>query len=153
MLNFSVGPCLLDGVLLKEVDRILRPKGYFVYSAPPAYRSDKNFPQEWKLILNFTSSMCWELVAHEVQTAIWQKTADRFCQLKYAQNGAPLCHNEDDPDKSWNKPMQDCIYLVQESEDEKRLLPWPARLWAPPQRLEGNSTTHCSTQLLATSVA
>lgn len=126
-----------DGVLLKEVDRVLRPKGYFVYSAPPAYRSDKDFPQEWSLIMNFTTSICWELVAHEVQTAIWQKTSDRACQLKNAQNPASLCDEKDDPDKSWNKVMQNCIYPAPEAEDIKPLPPWPARLLAPPQRLEG----------------
>lgn len=27
-----------DGILIKELGRLLRSNGYFVYSAPPAYR-------------------------------------------------------------------------------------------------------------------
>jgi hypothetical protein len=29
-----------DGILLLEVDRVLRPGGYFVYSSPEAYAQD-----------------------------------------------------------------------------------------------------------------
>ena len=104
-----------DGVLLKEVDRMLRPKGYFVYSAPPAYRSDKDFPHEWSLIMNYTTSMCWKLIAREVQTAIWQKTSDRACLLDHGKDLVSLCHANNNPDKSWNKKIQNCIYF--DSED------------------------------------
>jgi hypothetical protein len=119
---------------LKEVDRVLRPNGYFVYSAPPAYRSDKDFPHEWSLILNYTSSICWKLIAREVQTAIWQKTSDRACLLDKGKNLISLCDADDDPDKSWNKQMKNCIYF--DDGDIKPLPPWPGRLWAPPGRLQ-----------------
>lgn len=125
-----------DGIFLKEVDRVLRPEGYFIYSAPPAYRSDKDFPQEWNLISNYTASMCWELVAREVQTAIWQKKLHQTCITKYSQNPETLCDEDDDPDKPWNKPMQNCIYHAHDAEN-KKLPSWPSRLWAPPQRLRG----------------
>ncbi|KAE8661185.1 hypothetical protein F3Y22_tig00116937pilonHSYRG00037 [Hibiscus syriacus] len=39
--SFSAYLLPLGGILLKEVSRLLRPKGYFVYSAPPAYRRIK----------------------------------------------------------------------------------------------------------------
>ncbi|MCO5579326.1 hypothetical protein L7F22_033181 [Adiantum nelumboides] len=128
-----------DGILLKEVDRVLRPEGYFIYSAPPAYRSDKDFPQEWKLILDFATAMCWELVAREVQTAIWRKKSHETCQANYAQNQSFLCSEEDDPDKPWNKPMQNCIYrsLHPSQAESEKLPPWPARLWVASQRLGG----------------
>lgn len=32
-----------DGVLLKEVDHLLRASGYFVYFAPPTYGKDKDY--------------------------------------------------------------------------------------------------------------
>ncbi|MCO5597816.1 hypothetical protein L7F22_051900 [Adiantum nelumboides] len=128
-----------DGILLKEVDRVLRPEGYFIYSAPPAYRSDKDFPQEWKLILDFATAMCWELVAREVQTAIWRKKSHETCQVNYAQNQSFLCSEEDDPDKPWNKSMQNCIYrtLHPSHAESEKLPPWPARLWVASQRLGG----------------
>lgn len=127
-----------DGILLKEVDRVLRPKGYFAYSAPPVYRSDKSFPQEWNMIMKFAASLCWEFVGHEVQTAIWQKTSNRSCQLEHAQGGALiLCNEKDDPDKSWKKQMQNCIYLSSEAKEINLLPRWPDRLRTAPQRLVG----------------
>lgn len=124
-----------DGILLKEVDRVLRPKGYFVYSAPPAYRADKNFPQEWNMIMKFTALMCWELMGREVQTAIWQKTSNQSCRREHVQSLISPCDDKDDPDKPWNKSMQNCIYHSSEADDIKPLPPWPVRLWTAPQRL------------------
>ncbi|KAA8517193.1 hypothetical protein F0562_017480 [Nyssa sinensis] len=37
----------LHGILVKEVNRLLRSNGYFAYSAPPAYGKDKDYPMIW----------------------------------------------------------------------------------------------------------
>ncbi|KAH7293094.1 hypothetical protein KP509_28G011600 [Ceratopteris richardii] len=128
-----------DGILLKEVDRVLRPEGYFIYSAPPAYRSDKDFPEEWEAIMNYTTSMCWELIDREVQTAIWQKKLYEACEEKLAQQDI-LCDEQENPDKSWNKPIRNCLYRVHDAE-YKRLPPLPYRLWSPSERLYGLGAT------------
>ncbi|KAM2568816.1 hypothetical protein TB2_009007 [Malus domestica] len=57
-----------NGILLKEVNSLLRSDGYFVYSAPPAYRKDKSYPIIWEQLMNLTSAMCWKLIARKVQT-------------------------------------------------------------------------------------
>ncbi|KAJ6380840.1 hypothetical protein OIU77_029690 [Salix suchowensis] len=53
------------GILIKEVNRLLRDNGYFVYSAPPAYRKDKDYPLIWDKLVNLTSAMCWKLIAQK----------------------------------------------------------------------------------------
>eukprot|EP00249_Psilotum_nudum_P006933 c20167_g1_i2 orf=363-2150(+) len=123
----------------KNVDRLLRPRGYFVYSAPPAYRTDKDFPQIWNELMHLTSSMCWELIGRHVQTAIWLKTSNRSCQLEKAQSLGlvSLCDDKYDPDKAWNTSMQNCIVPSPEMKDIEWLPKWPARLFASPKRLAG----------------
>ena len=91
--------------------------------------------------MNYTTSMCWKLIAREVQTAIWQKTSDRACRLDHEKNHVSLCDAKDDPDKPWNKPMQDCIYV--DIEDIKPLPSWPDRLWTPPERLQRMHALPC----------
>ncbi|XP_010273272.1 PREDICTED: probable methyltransferase PMT7 [Nelumbo nucifera] len=117
-----------DGVLLKEVHRLLRPKGYFVYSAPPAYRKDKDFPVIWDKLVNLTSAMCWKLIARQVQTAIWIKEENRSCQLQNAeQKLVSICNAKDDSRPSWKTPLLNCIKLSDEQQD-KQNLPRPQRL-------------------------
>ncbi|GLJ12749.1 hypothetical protein SUGI_0197100 [Cryptomeria japonica] len=131
-----------DGILLKEVDRLLRPKGYFVYSAPPAYRKDKDFPLQWEKMTNLTNSMCWKLIARQIQTAIWFKPGDRECQLQKAQSKSlVLCDQSDDPDQSWNKTLQNCLTLSPKKESIQQLPPLRERLSAFPKRLEKTGIT------------
>lgn len=126
-----------DGILLKEVDRLLRPKGYFVYSAPPAYRKDKDFPLQWEMMTNLTNSMCWKLIAHQTQTAIWFKPGDRECQFQKAQSKSLiLCDQSDDPDQSWNKTLQNCLTLSPQKESLQQLPLFRERLSVFPKRLE-----------------
>ncbi|XP_024517494.1 probable methyltransferase PMT7 [Selaginella moellendorffii] len=115
------------GILLREMDRILRPGGFFIYSAPPAYRKDKDFPEVWNILTNITESLCWKLIARHVQTAVWRKTADRSCQLAKSK----LCANQskESLDNSWNKPLDDCIALSEDNDANFVQLPsWPERL-------------------------
>ncbi|CAA2952386.1 probable methyltransferase PMT7 [Olea europaea subsp. europaea] len=99
-----------DGILIKEVDRLLRTNGYFVYSAPPAYRKDKDFPAIWDKLMNLTSAMCWKLIAREVQTAIWTKPQNNSCLQHNAQEKLlSLCDSVDDYKPSWKTPLRNCI--------------------------------------------
>ncbi|XAR69615.1 Sarcosine/dimethylglycine N-methyltransferase [Bertholletia excelsa] len=101
-----------DGILIKEVNRLLRSNGYFVYSAPPAYRKDKDYPMIWEKLINLTSGMCWELIAKEVQTAIWIKPENQSCLLHNAeQKLVDICDSVDDSKPSWNTPLKNCVNL------------------------------------------
>lgn len=118
-----------DGILLKELDRLLRYNGYFVYSAPPAYRKDKDFPFIWDKLVNLTSAMCWKLIARKVQTAIWIKQEDQSCLLHNAeQNLFNVCDPDYDSGTSWNKPLRNCIILGTSRSDSQKLPPRPERL-------------------------
>ncbi|KAL8467567.1 hypothetical protein ACS0TY_030986 [Phlomoides rotata] len=120
-----------DGILIKEVDRILRSNGYFVYSAPPAYRKDKDFPLIWDKLMNLTTAMCWKLIARQVQTAIWIKPDDNSCLHQNAQkNLISICDSTDDATPSFQLPLRNCI-----SERISQKLP------PKPQRLSEYSTS------------
>ena len=101
-----------DGIFLKEVNRLLRSNGYFVYSAPPAYRKDKDYPLIWNKLVNLTSAMCWKLIARKVQTAIWIKQENQSCILDNAeQKLLNVCDAVNDSKPSWNTPMRNCIQV------------------------------------------
>ncbi|KAL0428510.1 UNVERIFIED_CONTAM: putative methyltransferase PMT7 [Sesamum latifolium] len=96
-----------DGILVKEVDRLLRSNGYFVYSAPPAYRKDKDFPLIWDKLMNLTSAMCWRLIARQVQTAIWIKPDNNSClQEKAQQKLISICDSTYNAEPSWETPLR-----------------------------------------------
>ncbi|KAK6127297.1 hypothetical protein DH2020_038960 [Rehmannia glutinosa] len=114
-----------DGILIKEVDRILRSNGYFVYSAPPAYRKDKDFPLIWDKLMNLTSAMCWKLIARQVQTAIWIKPDNNSCLQQNAhQKLISICDSTDDAKPSFQTPLRNCIG----EHVSKKLPPKPQRL-------------------------
>ncbi|KAM7269960.1 hypothetical protein ACFE04_029174 [Oxalis oulophora] len=101
---------LNGGLLLKEVNRVLRTNGYFVYSAPPAYRKDKDFPMIWDIVSNITSAMCWKLISRKVQTAIWIKQDDQSCLQRNAeQKLIDICDSVDISKSSWKTPLRSCI--------------------------------------------
>ncbi|KAF3772813.1 putative methyltransferase [Nymphaea thermarum] len=131
-----------DGILLKEVDRLLRPNGYFVYSAPPAYRKDKDFPVVWEKLVYLTTALCWKLIAQQVQTAIWIKEANQSCQLEHAKEKTlNLCTSKDDTSPSWQAPIKDCVNLSPRAEDINKLPPGPERLLVYSRSLETTGIT------------
>uniref|UniRef100_A0A0E0L1W7 Methyltransferase n=1 Tax=Oryza punctata TaxID=4537 RepID=A0A0E0L1W7_ORYPU len=118
-----------DGILLKEVDRLLRPNGYFVYSAPPAYRKDKDFPVIWEKLMNITTSMCWKLIAKHVQTAIWIKPEDQSCRQKNADMKLlSICESYDSSSPSWKIPLMNCVRLNKDQSNVQKLPSSPDRL-------------------------
>jgi len=118
-----------DGILLKEVDRLLRPNGYFVYSAPPAYRKDKDFPVIWEKLINITTSMCWKLIAKRVQTAIWVKPEDESCRQKNADMKLlNICESNDNVSPSWKIPLMNCVRLNKDKSEIQKLHSRPDRL-------------------------
>ncbi|WCJ33340.1 S-adenosyl-L-methionine-dependent methyltransferases superfamily protein [Euphorbia peplus] len=125
-----------DGILLKEVDRLLRSNGYFIYSAPPAYRKDKDYPQIWDKLVSLTSAMCWKLIAQKVQTAIWVKQDNESCLLQNAEKKLiTVCDTVDDMKSSWNTPLRSCIPLRVAQSNAQKLPPRPDRLSVYPKNL------------------
>lgn len=99
-----------DGILLLELDRLLRPGGYFVYSSPEAYAHDPENRRIGNAMHDLFKRMCWKVVAKRDQSVIWGKPISNSCYLKRDPGvQPPLCPSGDDPDATWNVSMKACI--------------------------------------------
>ncbi|KAF2292284.1 hypothetical protein GH714_018433 [Hevea brasiliensis] len=129
-----------DGILLLELDRLLRPGGYFAYSSPEAYAHDPENRRIWNAMHDLLKRMCWRVVVRKDQTVIWAKPTSNSCFLKREPGTQPpLCSIDDDPDASWNVHMKACISPYSSKMHKGRgsgLVPWPQRLTEAPPRLE-----------------
>eukprot|EP00850_Spirogloea_muscicola_P021752 SM000260S09948 [mRNA] locus=s260:114816:120959:- [translate_table: standard] len=154
-----VGWHLDGGMLLVELNRVLRPGGYFVWSATPVYKSDQadtdvwngevqTDAEVWKAMSDLTSKMCWTLVALEktkaVGVAIWKKSVNNTCLYDRPQGTEPpLCDPDDNPDAAWYVPMNTCLHRIP-VEEGSRGTEWPpprkARLADPPAWLASIGT-------------
>ncbi|XP_002969911.2 probable methyltransferase PMT27 [Selaginella moellendorffii] len=129
------------GKLLLEVNRVLRPGGYFVWSAPPVYRTQPDQVQIWKNTSSLAASMCWNNLAKTtdaasaVGVAIFQKPTNNLCYERRRAKLPPLCEEEDKRDAAWYIPMKSCIHKVPVTEEEHGTSwpeDWPQRLLTPP---------------------
>ncbi|KAK6913063.1 putative S-adenosyl-L-methionine-dependent methyltransferase [Dillenia turbinata] len=129
-----------DGILLLELDRLLRPGGYFVYSSPEAYAKDAENRRIWNAMSDLLRRMCWTVVSKRDQTVIWAKPVSNGCYMKRDPGTLPpLCNSDDDPDAAWNVTMKACITPYSTKMHRVKgsaLVPWPQRLITPPPRLE-----------------
>ncbi|KAG8493850.1 hypothetical protein CXB51_011119 [Gossypium anomalum] len=129
---------ILGGKLLLELNRVLRPGGYFVWSATPVYRKGPEDVGIWQEMSRLTKSMCWELVVvkkdklNNVGAAIYRKPTSNGCYNKRSRNAPPLCEESDDPNAAWDVPLQACMHKVPVDSTKRGSL-WPAQ-W--PERLE-----------------
>lgn len=128
-----------DGILLLELDRLLRPGGYFAYSSPEAYAQDEEDLRIWREMSALVERMCWRIAEKRNQTVIWVKPLTNDCYMERPPGTQPpLCHSDDDPDAVWGVKMEACISRYSDHDHRTRgtgLAPWPARLTAPPPRL------------------
>ncbi|CAF2044854.1 hypothetical protein HID58_034579 [Brassica napus] len=126
------------GKLLLELNRALRPGGFFVWSATPVYRKTEEDVGIWKAMSKLTKAMCWELKTikkdelNEVSAAVYQKPMTNECYNQRSQEEPPLCKDSDDQNAAWNVPLEACMHKVTE-DSSKRGAVWPER-W--PQRVE-----------------
>ncbi|CAM8897803.1 unnamed protein product [Rhodiola kirilowii] len=123
-----------DGILLLEVDRMLRAGGYFVWAAQP---NKVNFEEQWKLMADLTTRLCWELVKKEGYIAIWRKPQNKICYVsRQEETRPPLCDKDDDQDSIWYVDLKACISQLPEKNYGANVSTWPMRLNNPPERLE-----------------
>ncbi|ERN08036.1 probable methyltransferase PMT11 [Amborella trichopoda] len=126
-----------DGILLVEVDRMLRAGGYFAWAAQPVYKHEENLQEAWKEMEDLTARICWQLVKKEGYLAIWQKPRNNSCYLSRDVGvKPPLCEADDDPDSVWYVNLKGCISRLPETGYGGNLTAWPARLHGPPDRLQ-----------------
>ncbi|KAJ6864330.1 hypothetical protein NC651_035011 [Populus alba x Populus x berolinensis] len=127
---------MADGILLEEVNCLLRDDGCFVYSAPPVYRKDKDYPLIWDKLVNLTSAMCWKLIARELQTAIWVKPENESCLAWNAEmKQINICDTADDRKPSWKTPLRNYISRRSAQRNSHKLPPTLERLSVYSERL------------------
>ncbi|PKA51739.1 putative methyltransferase PMT26 [Apostasia shenzhenica] len=126
------------GMLLLELNRLLRPGGFFVWSATPVYQKKDEDIGIWKAMLELTKSMCWEMVSktkdsvNKVGLVIYRKPTNNDCYERRVENTPLLCQESDDPNASWNIPLQACMHRIPMNPVDRGFY-WPAQ-W--PRRLE-----------------
>ncbi|CAL9108032.1 unnamed protein product [Musa textilis] len=129
------------GKLLLELNRLLRPGGYFVWSATPVYQKLPEDVGIWQAMSELTTSICWEMVAkrkdkvNNVGLAIYRKPSDNSCYDKRTEENPPLCQEFDDPDAAWNVPLQACMHRLPVYSSSRRVQwpdEWPLRLEKTP---------------------
>lgn len=143
-----------DGLYMKEVDRVLRPGGYWVLSGPPInwktnfkawQRPMEELQEEQRKIEEVAKLLCWEKKSEKGEIAIWQKTMDSAaCRAKQESAGATFCQSED-PDDVWYKKMEQCITPKNNAYSEE-LKPFPERLHAVPPRIASGSVSGVSAE-------
>ncbi|KAI9157309.1 hypothetical protein LWI28_020384 [Acer negundo] len=131
------------GKPLLELNRILRPGGFFVWSATPVYRNNERDRNIWKAMVALTESMCWKVVAKTVDTSriglvIYQKPVSYSCYKQRKDNYPPLCERKQSLNSSWYVPLSNCISRLPvggKSNLYNWPAPWPQRLSSKPPSL------------------
>ncbi|KAL2492941.1 putative methyltransferase PMT2 [Abeliophyllum distichum] len=138
-----------DGMYMMEVDRVLRPGGYWILSGPPINwrnnyqaweRPKEELEQEQKKIEEIAKLLCWEKTHEKGEIAIWRKRINNMdCKER---DTATMCKSTYVNDV-WYKKLEVCITPYPEtlSSDEVaggKLKPFPERLNTVPPRIAGD---------------
>ncbi|XP_074588006.1 putative methyltransferase PMT2 [Curcuma longa] len=142
-----------DGIYLKEVDRVLRPGGYWVLSGPPInwkvnyqawQRKKEDLEEEQRKIEEIAELLCWEKVSEKSEIAIWRKRINaESCPGRKDDSRINICKEVNSNDV-WYKNMEPCITPYPKvSSVEKvaggELKPFPERLNAIPPNIASDS--------------
>lgn len=95
---------------MMEVDRVLRPGGYWVLSGPPInwkvnykawQRPKEELEEEQRNIEEVAKKLCWEKKSENAEIAIWQKTTNsESCRSRQDDSSVEFCKSSD-PDDVW----------------------------------------------------
>ncbi|OIW15079.1 hypothetical protein TanjilG_08566 [Lupinus angustifolius] len=135
------------GKPLFELNRILRPGGFFAWSATPVYRDDERDQKVWNAMVTVTKAMCWNVVAKTVDSSgiglvIYQKPTSISCYEKRKENNPPLCTYNDRKNSSWYARLSSCLIPLpvdDMSNIQSWPMPWPQRLTSTPPSLSTES--------------
>lgn len=100
-----------DGLYLLEVDRVLRPGGYWILSGPPIRwkkywrgweRTQEDLKQEQDAIEDVAMRLCWKKVFEKGDLAVWQKPINHIrCVESRKLIKTPHICKSDNPDTAW----------------------------------------------------
>ncbi|CAN7023765.1 hypothetical protein BRARA_F02285 [Brassica rapa] len=137
------------GKLLLELNRVLRPGGFFVWSATPVYQKKTEDVEIWEAMTELTKKMCWELISinkdkiNGVGVATYKKPTSNECYKSRSEQQPPICADSDDPNASWKVPLEACMHTAPEDTTQRGSQwpeQWPARLEKPPFWLSSSQT-------------
>ncbi|KHN20981.1 Putative methyltransferase PMT28 [Glycine soja] len=120
------------GKLLLEMNRILRPGGYFIMS------TKHDSIEEEEAMTTLTASICWNVLAHksddvgEVGVKIYQKPEGNDIYELRRKKVPPICKENENPDAAWYVSMKTCLHTIPIG-IEQHGAEWPEE-W--PKRLE-----------------
>ncbi|CAL5376748.1 unnamed protein product [Camellia sinensis] len=105
-----------DGMYMMEVDRVLRPGGYWVLSGPPInwrvnyeawQRPKEELEEEQRKIEEIAKFLCWEKKHEKGEIAIGRKRVNKeYCSER--ESRATMCDSTN-PDDAWYKKMEICV--------------------------------------------
>ncbi|XP_021856692.2 probable methyltransferase PMT17 [Spinacia oleracea] len=143
-----------DGLYLMEVDRVLRPGGYWILSGPPIRwkkywrgweRTQEDLKQEQDSIEDVANRLCWKKVIEQGDLSIWQKPFNHIeCIKSKKTHPTPHICKSDNTDAAWYKDLEACIAPLPEVSNSNEvaggaLEKWPERALAVPPRISSNS--------------
>uniref|UniRef100_A0A5B6YWJ4 Methyltransferase n=1 Tax=Davidia involucrata TaxID=16924 RepID=A0A5B6YWJ4_DAVIN len=143
-----------DGMYMTEVDRVLRPGGYWVLSGPPInwknnykawQRPKEELQEEQRKIEEIAKLLCWEKKYEKGEIAIWQKSRNSdSCHVMQDNSQATFCKPAD-ADDVWYKKMEGCITPYPDTKGGE-LKAFPDRLYAVPPRIASGSVPGVSVE-------
>ncbi|XP_054824393.1 probable methyltransferase PMT2 isoform X2 [Prosopis cineraria] len=144
-----------DGMYMMEVDRVLRPGGYWVLSGPPInwkvnykawQRPREELQEEQRKIEEIAKRLCWVKKSEKAEMAIWQKTVGSdSCRRRQEDDSQVKFCESTDADDVWYKKMEACITPNPEVSSGS-LKPFPDRLFAVPPRISSGSVSGVSVE-------
>ncbi|EEE55614.1 hypothetical protein OsJ_03940 [Oryza sativa Japonica Group] len=140
------------GKPLLELNRVLRPGGYYIWSATPVYRRGKRDEDDWNAMVTLTKSICWRTVVkskdvNRIGVVIYQKPTSNSCYFERKQNEPPLCPSREGSHSPWYAPLDSCLLLPAVSssgEGNSWPISWPERLNIKYSTISDNASTQFS---------
>ncbi|MCO5568506.1 hypothetical protein L7F22_022205 [Adiantum nelumboides] len=101
-----------DGLILLELDRLLKPGGYFVQVMLPSESFPDGHKQDCQINKDMASTICWSIVLETPQTLMWRKGANQSCYSSRGLEAKPKqCGKFVDLNKAWYPPLRPCITM------------------------------------------
>lgn len=102
----------IDGEYLMEVDRVLRPGGYWILSGPPINwethwrgweRTREDLKNEQTTIETIARSLCWKKLKQKGDIAVWKKPTNHIhCKAtRRVFKFPPFCTPQNPADNAW----------------------------------------------------
>ncbi|KAI3441833.1 Methyltransferase [Psidium guajava] len=145
-----------NGLYLIEIDRVLRPGGYWILSGPPINwerhwkgweRTTEDLRAEQASIETLARRLCWKKLKQKEDIAIWRKPTNHVhCKINRKVFKFPTFCRSQDPDMAWYTKMEVCLTPLPDVPDNNikvvaggELARWPERLISVPPRISSGS--------------